>query len=446
MSYSAVKGTNDLFDAQADGYAYIENVIKAVTELYGYRHIVTPILEHTEVFDRSAGESSDVVRKQMYTFEDKAGRSITLRPEGTAGVIRSVVEHKLYATEDLPLKLSYVGPMFRYERPQLGRYRQFVQGGCEAIGVDSPRLDAETVAMAMQILSMLGFEGLKVKLNTLGDDVSRKAYKEALKAYFEPHIVEMCDDCKQRLILNPLRILDCKVPSDIELAKGAPKMRDYLSEESEKRFYQTISILNDLGIEYEIDDSLVRGLDYYSELVFEIHAVSKEGHDYGALGGGGHYSGLLSTFNGPKDCDVGVGFAMGVDRLYALMRDNGLLDGLQSGLDLYMMPLGEEVRDAAFTLAENIRLLGYSLELPFTKGKISSFFKKAERRGAKFALILGEDELQRGVIQLKNLATQEQKEVAIETLDVTLDEEFSKLEEHDHHDCDDPECHCHDHH
>ena len=433
MPYIAVKGTQDLFGEQANGYAYIQSVFKAVAELYGYRPIETPILEYTDIFTRSTGEGSDVVRKEMYTFLDKGNRSVTLRPEGTAGVVRSVCEKKMLATEDAPLKVYYTGPVFRYERPQLGRYRQFIQAGVEVLGVDSPRLDAECICLAMQTLSMLGFEQLKIKVNTLGDKESRLAYKEALQAYFAGKIDSMCSDCHERLRLNPMRILDCKVPEDQAIAKDAPKMRDYLTEEAEKRFYTTLSILNDQGIEYEVDDSLVRGLDYYGHIVFEVHAISPSGKDYGALLGGGHYDGMLQEFGGPKTMDHGVGFAMGVERLYSLLSELGKLDGIDPGLDLYAMPLGEESMDQAFSLVEDIRKLGYSVEMPFVPGKIGAMFKKAERRHASFALIIGKDELDKGVVQLKNLKTHEQIEASIETLDATLDEQFALLEGEEHH-------------
>lgn len=428
MSINAVKGTHDLFAAEADGYAYIQNLFRAVAKQYGYRPIETPILEHTEVFTRSTGESSDVVRKEMYTFLDKGERSLTLRPEGTAGVIRSMVEHKLYATNDLPLKVFYAGPAFRYERPQQGRYRQFIQAGVEAVGEDSPRLDAECIVLAMRFLAYLGFKNLVVKVNTLGDIDSRLAYKEALRAYFTPRIDCMCEDCKQRLLLNPMRILDCKVPEDQEIAKGAPKMKDYLSLEAGKRFYTTLSILNDLGIEYEIDDNLVRGLDYYGHIVFEVHARSATGKDYGAVLGGGHYDSMLSEFGGPSDIDHGVGFACGVERIYSLMRDNDMLEGVTEALDIYAMPLGEEVVDDLNALCENIRDLGYSVQMPFKSGKLGAMFKKAERSGAKYALILGSDELERGVVQLKNLEEKTQIEVEIEKLNECLDNLFGEGE------------------
>ena len=452
MAFQGIKGTHDLYGDEADAYSYIQNVFSAVAELYGYRRIETPILEYTEVFDRSTGESSDVVRKEMYTFLDKGGRSLTLRPEGTAGVIRSLVEHKLYATSDLPIKVYYTGPVFRYERPQLGRYRQFIQAGVEAVGQDSARLDAECICLAMDTLSYLGFDHLKVKVNTLGDSASRQAYKEALRAFFASRIDSMCEDCKQRLLLNPMRILDCKVPSDQEIAKEAPKMKDYLSDEASKRFYLTLSILNDQEIEYEIDDSLVRGLDYYGQVVFEVHAISKEGKDYGALLGGGHYDGMMGNFNGPKENDSGVGFALGVERIYSLMKDNEMLGEIAHGLDIYLMPIGEEVLNDCFALAQSLRREGYSVEMPYGGGKLASLFKKAVRANAKFALIVGEDDLEKSLVQVKNLASQEQIAVAIDDLASYLDGQFAKLEERHHDSCycgeDDGESHeccCHHH-
>ena len=433
MAINSVKGTHDIIGSEAMGYQYIENVFKAVCELYGYQPLVTPILEHTEVFTRATGEASDVVRKEMYTFLDKGGRSLSLRPEGTAGAIRCLVEHKLAATNDLPLKYYYFGPVFRYERPQLGRYRQFIQAGIEAVGEDSPYLDAEAIVIAMRTLDFLGFRDLKVKVNSLGDQNSREAYREALRDYFRPHLADMCADCRERFELNPLRMLDCKVPADIELGELAPKISDYLSEEAEKRFYKTLSLLNALGIEYEVDPGLVRGLDYYGQVVFEVHAKSASGVDYGALLGGGHYDGMLSDFGGDKSIDHGVGFAMGVERLYSILKEGGQLDGVDPGLDIYLMPLGEEALPDCFELAEQIRGLGYTVSLPYQKMKMGAMFKRAERAKAKFALIVGENEIALGEVQVKNLESKEQFPVKIEELEQTLDSLFGEEEEEHHH-------------
>ena len=428
-----VKGTHDIIADEADVYAYIDYAFSNVAASFGYRRIVTPILEHTEVFDRATGEGSDVVRKEMYTFLDKGERSLTLRPEGTAGVIRSMVEHKLYATNDLPLKVFYAGPAFRYERPQQGRYRQFIQAGVEAVGEDSPRLDAECIVLAMRFLAYLGFKNLVVKVNTLGDIDSRLAYKEALKAYFTPRIDCMCEDCKQRLLLNPMRILDCKVPEDRPIVDGAPKSSDSLTEEADKRFYETLSILNDMGVDYEIDPTLVRGLDYYGHIVFEVHVAAPSGSDYGAVLGGGHYDSMLSAFGGPSENDSGVGFALGVERLYSLMKELGLTDHFKRKVDAYMMPLGEESLDEAFALTEQLRGNGFSVEMPFKSGKLGSYFKKAERRGALFGIILGEKEIEEGIVQVKNWLTQEQQSVPIEDLVDRLDEWIDEIEDDDHH-------------
>ncbi|MBP5216389.1 MAG: histidine--tRNA ligase [Bacilli bacterium] len=433
MPIIAVKGTHDILGKESEAYTYIENVFRAVAALYGYQEFRVPVLEYTDVFQRSTGEGSDVARKEMYTFLDKGDRSVTLRPEFTAGIARSILENKLYATAEMPLKAFYYGPCFRYERPQLGRYRQFQQAGVECIGVDSPRYDAETILLAIQLLAMLGFSNLTLKVNSIGDDASRAAYREALQEYFGKHIDDMCADCHERIKLNPMRILDCKVPGDQEIAKGAPKMKDYLSKESEERFYKTLSILTDLEVDYEIDDNLVRGLDYYSEIVFEVHGKGPDGQDYGALLGGGHYDSLLSDLGGPKMS--GVGFAFGEERIYSLMKDFNLLEGLNSGLDIYLMPVGEEVLDESFRLLSEIRSLGFTAESPLQAMKLGQMFKKATRRNAKFALIVGEEELEKGIAQLKNLATQEQKEISLEKLEEELDAAFADIdpEEHHHH-------------
>lgn len=411
-----VKGTHDVIADEADVYAYIDYVFANVASSFGYRRIVTPVMEHTEVFSRATGEGSDVVRKEMYTFLDKADRSVTLRPEGTAGVMRSIVTNKLYATPDLPLKYFYSGTAYRYERPQLGRYREFRQIGVECVGEDSAYLDAETIAMAARTLQVLGFQDVKLKVNTLGDKASREQYKEALRGYFSQRIDQMCPDCHERLRLNPLRILDCKVPEDHALVADAPKMKDYLSPESKARYQETLELLKTLEIPFEEEDTLVRGLDYYGEIVFEVHCLSPEGHDYGAICGGGHYEGILSTFGGPKELDVGVGFAMGVERVYSLMKELGLDKDLASTLDVYMMPLGEGAIKAAYCLSDAIRGLGYSVETPYKPGKLGAYFKRAERKKAKLAVIFGDDELKKDVVQVKDLAKQAQEEVSIQDL------------------------------
>lgn len=417
-----VKGTHDLYALEATKNRYVREMFKNAAMLYGFHELNVPIMEYTEVFQRGTGESSDIVRKEMYTFLDKGNRSVTLRPEFTAGVMRAIVSNKYYATEDLPIKIFYEGPAFRYERPQLGRYRQFTQFGVEAIGADCAEADAETILLAIQSFALLGFEHVSLKINTLGDEESRKNYREALKEYFSKHIDEMCEDCHERLNLNPLRMLDCKVEHDQEIAKGAPKIKDYLSEASEARFYKTLSILNDMGVDYEVDDNLVRGLDYYSEVVFEIHAKSETGQDYGALCGGGHYNNLIKQFGGPDM--AGVGFAVGVERVASMMDELNLFQDLDEGLDIYVMPVGESMVHNAFKLATELRMNGYKTEAPYNASKLGSMFKKATKRNAKYAVIIGEEEYERGVCQIKDLAKAEQKEVKLEDLLETIDSLF----------------------
>ncbi len=419
MSVIPVKGTHDLYALDASKNRYVREMFKNAALLYGYHELSVPVMEYTEIFQRGAGESSDIVRKEMYTFLDKGNRSVTLRPEFTAGVMRAIVSNKLYATEDLPMKIFYEGPAFRYERPQLGRYRQFTQFGVEAIGLDSAAMDGETILLAIQAFALLGFEHLSIKINTLGDEESRKNYKKALKAYFSEHIDEMCPDCHERMNINPLRMLDCKVEHDQEIAKNAPKIKDYLSVASEERFYKTLSILNSMDIDYEVDDGLVRGLDYYSEVVFEIHAKSESGNDYGALCGGGHYSNLIKQFGGPDMS--GVGFAVGVERVVSLMEELSLFPDLDEGIDAYIIPVGEEMAEKAFELTTSLRMEGFKTETPLYAGKLGSLLKKAVKRNAKYAIIIGEEEYARGVCQIKDLSKAEQQEIKIEDLRDALD-------------------------
>jgi histidyl-tRNA synthetase len=350
----------------------------------------------------------------MYTFEDKGGRSVTLRPELTAGIMRSIVTNKLYANADLPLKYYYLGPCFRYERPQAGRYRQFNQFGVEAIGAPSYLQDAEVISMGYRILYLLGIENVKVYINSLGDEESRKNYKAALKEYFAKHIDKMCGDCKRRYETNPLRILDCKVEEDQEIIKGAPKMSDYLSEEARLYLNNVVSLLKELGIEAIQDDNLVRGLDYYTGVVFEYHVDKVEGLDnVGALGGGGHYANLLKEIGGP-DLE-GVGLAFGIERL-AYIYSHTTKRSFKYGPDLYLMGMNQEIIDKNFSLAEVLRSNGFIVDSNYEVKSMKSLLKTAVRKNAKFALIIGEDELAKNELTIKNLKTQEQTSVSLDDM------------------------------
>ena len=421
-----VKGTHDVIGNESNAYSMVENVMKQIAELYAYREVRPPVLEHTEVFVRGVGQGSDVVRKEMYTFDDKGGRSITLRPEFTAGITRLVVQNKLYATNELPLKLYYCGPVFRYERPQLGRYRQFNQFGVESIGHDSPYNDVEAIALAYSILQTLGLENVTIKINTLGDEESRDNYRKALKDYFAPHIGNMCADCKSRFELNPLRILDCKVQEDREIIKDAPIVNDFLSENSRNRFQVVLDMLEELEIPYEVDSTLVRGLDYYSETVFEFHYKSQKGNDYGAIGAGGHYGKLMEELDGPSY--PGIGFSFGIERIVSVLSDDGLLGDTQSELDFYVMPMGEESRKYALSVATLLRSAGYRVDMCFDNVKMGNMFKRATTKNAKYALIIGENEMQNAAVVLKDLTSQIQTTIPVDELVERVDMLFDECD------------------
>ena len=406
-----VKGTHDIIGDEAALYSAVESILRTVSMQYAFSEVRPPVLEHSELFVRGIGQGSDVVRKEMYTFLDKGGRSLTLRPEFTAGIMRMIVQNKLYATNDLPLKYFYLGPVFRYERPQLGRFRQFNQFGVELVGGQSATNDVEVIALAYDILQMLRLNNVVLKINTLGDEESRDNYRKALKEFSAAHIENMCEDCKSRYELNPLRILDCKVPEDQEIVKLAPKMSSYLSETSKARFAEVLALLDQLKIPYEIDDSLVRGLDYYSETVFEFHYTSAKGNNYGAIGAGGHYGHLLAEIGGP---DLpGVGFSFGIERLVFILKDDEILneEKLDQYVDFYVMPLGEENKAYAYQIARKLRGLDFVVDICLDKAKLPAMFKRAEKKRAKFAIIIGENEVLEKKVVIKNMATQEQVEL-----------------------------------
>ena len=428
---SVLKGTHDVILDEARKYSYIEELLVKVAELYNYKEFRTPIIESNELFVRGVGEGADIVRKEMYTFLDKGNRLISLRPEFTAGIIRSIVNNKLYAINDFPIKAFYVGPNFRYERPQQGRYRQFNQFGIECVGVDNFYRDVEVISLGYNALKLLGFNNIKLKINSLGDAESTKNYRIALNEFFKDKIDSMCDDCKDRFNKNILRILDCKVPSDIEIIKNAPKISDYLSENAKKEFEDVLKSLSNLNIDYEIDNNLVRGLDYYTGVVFEYQYTSSLSKNYGALGGGGHYSNLVKEIGGP-DLE-GVGLAFGIERLASVMNDDNLFDDLSQKLDIYIMPFEQKYYEKALKISNYLRLNGYSVDVCYESKGFSQLFKKAERRNALFALIFGENEIESKTFVLKNLKTTEQIVIKDNELLEKLDELFELNEdEHEH--------------
>lgn len=427
--FSVVKGTHDVILEEATKYSYVEEVLTKIATLYNYKEFRTPIIESNELFNRSVGESSDIVRKEMYTFLDKGNRLITLRPEMTASTIRSMVNAKLFAYNDYPIKAYYLGPNFRYERPQQGRYRQFNQFGIECCGVNNFYRDVEVIALGYNALKMLGFTNLKLKINSLGDQETRNDYKKALTSYFGEKIEQMCEDCKERYTKNILRILDCKVKSDQEIIKDAPTLDKFYSKNAKEHFDNVLKALDEIGIEYEIDHSLVRGLDYYTGVVFEYHYTSKLGKNYGAIGGGGHYANLIREIGGP-DLE-GVGLALGIERLVNVMNDDNLFDSLEEGLDIYIMPLGEKAINESNKIANFLRLNGYSCDICLESKNFGQMFKKAQRRNAKYALIIGDNELESKNVVVKDLALEKQETVANDDLLEYLDGKFD-VEEHHH--------------
>lgn len=414
MEINPVKGTHDIYDEEANLYRAVESRCILLANLFNYHEMITPIIEHTNLFLRSVGESSDIVNKEMYTFFDKGERSITLRPELTAGIMRSIVSNKLYANADLPLKYYYLGPCFRYERPQAGRYRQFHQFGIEAIGAPSYLQDAEVISIGYRILSTLGINNVKVLINSLGDEESRAKYKEALKEYFAKHIENMCSDCKRRYETNPLRILDCKVEDDIEIIKGAPKMSDFLSDEARMYLNNVRSLLKEIGVETVLDDNLVRGLDYYTGIVFEYHVEKVDELDnVGALGGGGHYAHLLKEVGGP-DLE-GVGLAFGIERL-TYVYSHVAKDDFRYGPDFYLIGMNQDIIDKNFSLGELLRSNGFVVDANYETKSMKSLLKLAVRKNAKFAIIVGEEEIEKNQVNVKNLKTQEQTTIGMDDL------------------------------
>ncbi|MDE8562724.1 histidine--tRNA ligase [Anoxybacillus rupiensis] len=411
MSFQIPRGTQDILPGEAEKWQYIEQMARDICRRYNYQEIRTPIFEHTELFLRSVGDTTDIVQKEMYTFEDRGGRSITLRPEGTAAVVRSFVENKMYGTPNQPVKLYYMGPMFRYERPQAGRFRQFVQFGVEALGSSDPAIDAEVIALAMELYHSLGLKKLKLVMNSLGDAPSRKAHRQALIDHFKGRISEFCEDCQSRLEKNPMRILDCKKDRDHELMETAPSILDYLNDESRLYFEKVQLYLTKLGIAFEVDPRLVRGLDYYNHTAFEIMS---EAEGFGAittLCGGGRYNGLVQEIGGPET--PGIGFALSIERLLAALAAEGITLPVAQGIDCFIVALGEKAKDESVILVNKLRQSGMKVERDYQDRKVKAQLKAADRLESAYVAILGDDELEKQVIAIKNMATGEQTEVSL---------------------------------
>ncbi|MBV6683944.1 histidine--tRNA ligase [Bacillus sp. JRC01] len=413
MSIQIPRGTQDILPGEVEKWQYIEKVATDLCRAYQYNEIRTPIFESSELFTRGVGDTTDIVQKEMYMFEDRGGRSLALRPEGTASVVRSFVGNKLFGNANQPTKLFYTGPMFRYERPQAGRYRQFVQFGVEALGSEDPAIDAEVLSLAMGIYKKLGLRKLKLVVNSLGDGGSRQAHREALINHFKPRIGEFCSDCQNRLEKNPLRILDCKKDRDHELMATAPSILDYLNEESKAYFEKVQSYLTSMDVEFVVDPTLVRGLDYYNHTAFEIMS---EAEGFGAittLCGGGRYNGLVQEIGGPET--PGIGFAFSIERLIAALEAENVELPIQQGVDCYIVAMGEEPKAYGVKLLHQLREAGISSEKDYLDRKVKAQFKSADRHQAKYVAVIGENELQENKVNVKDMATGEQEEVAIDS-------------------------------
>ena len=404
----APRGTQDVLPQEAAAWQAVERVMRSEAELHGFGEVRTPVFEHTELFQRGVGDTTDIVQKEMYTFTDRDGRSLSLRPEGTAGVARSVIENGLYAGA-MPLKLYYLTNFFRYEKPQAGRSREFFQFGTELYGADGPEGDAEVITLADRVLRRLGLKSCALRINSIGCADCRPAYREALIEYFRAHEPELCPTCRERLETNPLRILDCKSPVCAAIAAGAPKTVDYLCGHCRDHFTRLQKLLDCCGIPFAVDPRIVRGLDYYTGTVFEF--ISEGIGAQGTVCGGGRYGGLLSELGGPDMS--GVGFGMGLTRLLLAMQAEGALPALDGGPQVYLAPIGDDERGKAFALTAELRALGVRAETDLVGRSLKAQMKYADKLGAQNTIVLGTDELSAGECTLLHMATGEKKRIPL---------------------------------
>ena len=405
----SIKGTQDVLPQESHKWRFLEQSALEVAENFGFREVRTPVFEHTELFQRGVGDTTDVVQKEMYTFLDKGDRSITLRPEGTAGVVRSFLEHGLF-NEPMPQKLCYLTSCYRYEKPQAGRLREFHQFGVECFGAAAPAADAEVIALAQQLFEFLGVHDLQLELNSIGCKACRKEYHKALHEYFSAHKESLCQTCLDRLDRNPMRILDCKSPVCSEIAKGAPKVTDYLCDDCRAHFEAVQGYLRDAGIPFIVNPTIVRGLDYYSRTVFEF--VSTSIGAQGTVCGGGRYDGLVEEIGGPPT--PAIGFALGLERLMLLMESHGLPFPEADKCSLYIASMGENAVKKAAQIVFALRREGVHAEFDVVGRSVKAQMKYANKLGAAFTLVLGDSELEAGKAVLKNMDSGEQIDVPLD--------------------------------
>ncbi len=405
----AIKGTGDVLPENSYRWQYIEKVMLETARLYGFKEIRVPVFEHTEVFSRNVGDTTDVVQKEMYTFCDKGGRSITLRPELTAGVIRSSIEHGLIYGA-LPEKVCYIGGCYRYEKPQAGRLREFHQFGIECIGASSPAADAEVISVANQVLNTIGIKKISLEINSIGCPECRKDYQNALKNYFSENIDKLCDTCKDRLNRNPMRILDCKSPVCSQIAKNAPKVIDFLCDDCKTHFEGVKAHLDAAGLKYTVNPQIVRGLDYYTRTVFEF--VSGDIGAQSTVCGGGRYDGLVAQMGG-NDTPA-LGFGMGIERLLLLLENSGAELPPDKPCDLYIAPMGDNAAIKATSLCNMLRKDGFSVQTDVCGRGLKAQMKYADKIGALFSCVLGDNELSANKAAVKNMKTGETSEISLD--------------------------------
>jgi len=411
MKIKGIKGVKDILPGEIEKWQRVESISRGLFSRYGFQEIRIPIFEYTRLFKRSIGETTDIVEKEMYTFTDRSGDEITLRPEGTASVVRSFIEHKMYGPGVLT-KLYYIGPMFRYERPQAGRFRQFYQIGVEAMGSASPAVDAEVMTLLIELLHNLGLDNVELQINSLGCSQCRPDYREKLKTAIRGHLDELCTNCNQRYERNPLRVFDCKVENDISVARELPKIKDHLCEQCLGDFAEVQQLLDSTGTPYSVNDQMVRGLDYYNRTTFEV--IAREGlGSQNAICGGGRYDTLVEEFEGPPTpC---FGFAVGVERLVAIIPETQWKD-LSTPPDLFIVGLGEEAQKITFKVAHELRQQGFFVERDFGGGSLKSQMRKANKQAARYSLIIGENEIKTGNYVLKNMDGGEQVDIPADNL------------------------------
>lgn len=419
MLTRAPKGTKDVLATESYKWQYIEKIFRQVCEKFGYKEVRTPVFEHTELFERGVGETTDVVQKEMYTFEDKAGRSITLKPEGTAPVVRSLIEHKLYSGP-MPLKYFYITPCYRYEKPQAGRLREFHQFGIEVFGSNHPAVDVEVINLVYNIYKALSVEGIELSINSIGCPKCKPEYNARLREFLKGRLGNLCETCQSRFDKNPMRILDCKNEKCQAEIKDAPLMIDYLCDECSKHFEKVKEYLDIAEIEYKVDPKIVRGLDYYTKTAFEF--ISNEIGSQSTVCGGGRYDGLVEELGGP---DIpAVGFGMGIERLLLTLENNGIEISKEEGIDIFIVTIGERADKEAFKLLNNIRKSKISADKDYLGRSIKAQFKYSDKLEAKYTIVIGDEEVDKGVVSLKDMKTGEQEEVKLSSL---IDELKSRL-------------------